>query len=296
MNAHVAFIGIGSNLGDRAGNVERAVAALAELGAVRESSTVYATAPWGKKDQPPFLNAVVRLETELSARALVDAMKAIERRLGRLAGERWGPRIIDLDLLLYDDAEIDEPDLRVPHPQMFERAFVLVPLAELDARFAPLRDALEASELAGVEPWRRETATRMSSENGEGPAARVRALARFLIDGDVARVRIERDDEAIELVRRRSDARAAGAADARAEAAPQRVDTIKADLVGIFHFGRPAPVAGESFDGDREFGFIEALGIRTPVRSIGAGRIVEIGTADGAPVEYGQPLFSVARG
>lgn len=94
------------------------------------TSSVYDTDPVGPP-QPNFLNAVVEVRTSLDARELLALLKSIETRLGRSAGERWGPREIDLDLLLYGDEEVDEPDLRLPHPKMWERSFVLVPLAEI---------------------------------------------------------------------------------------------------------------------------------------------------------------------
>jgi biotin carboxyl carrier protein len=135
----------------------------------------------------------------------------------------------------------------------------------------------------------------MSIDGATGVAERVRALAEFLSATDAVSVRIDRENDTIELVRRASSDIENPNAAVRSEP-PLRVDTIKADLVGIFHLGRPVPVAGETLDGDRELGFIEALGIRTPVRSLGAGRIVTIAIDDGYPVEYGQPLFSIARG
>jgi 2-amino-4-hydroxy-6-hydroxymethyldihydropteridine diphosphokinase len=305
MSSHRAYVAIGTNLGDRERNVEGAVEALRDLGNIAAISTLYRTAPWGNTDQPWFLNGVVALETQCVPRELIDALKAIERRLGRTEGERWGPRIIDLDLLAYDDLTIDEPDLQVPHPHLHERAFVLVPLAELDERFGAQRDALEESQLAGVAPYARpryapvprESVLPMP-ENGLRPlAARVEALAEFLAGGDAVRVRIIRGDEEVEIVRGRSGAMQGTAeTNAQAEAAPQRVDSINADLVGIFHVARPAPVEGEAFEADRELGYIEALGIRTAVHPMGAGRLLSIAAGDGAPVEYGQPLFLVARG
>ncbi len=150
MKAHRAYVGLGANLGEPARNVERAIDLLGELGTVAARSSLYRTRPWGKADQPWFVNAVARLETALAPSALLAALRAMERRLGRVPGERWGPRIIDLDLLTYDGLETDEPGLRVPHPHLRERAFVLVPLAEIDEGFAALRDGLDAWELAGV--------------------------------------------------------------------------------------------------------------------------------------------------
>ena len=150
MEMHAAYVGLGSNLGDPAANVEQAMTALAQLGTVTKRSSLYKTKPWGNRAQPDFVNAAVLLETPLAAADLLAALKTLEKRLGRVDGERWGPRAIDLDLLTYDDLEIDEPGLRVPHPQLFERAFVLAPLAEIDARYGASRDALPCEELAGV--------------------------------------------------------------------------------------------------------------------------------------------------
>ena len=111
------------------------------------------------------------------AHDLLDALHAIERRLGRTAGERWGPRVIDLDLLLYDDLTIADERLRVPHERLAERAFVLVPLAELDDRFAAMRDALPPSELAGVIRVEREGGSVTSPEISSAISRRVRSLA-----------------------------------------------------------------------------------------------------------------------
>jgi 2-amino-4-hydroxy-6-hydroxymethyldihydropteridine diphosphokinase len=130
-----AFVGIGTNLGDRQATIAAALALLAaeesmELVAV---STLRETEPVGYRDQPSFLNGAAQLETDLRPRALLDRLLAIERRLGRVRGEgpRFGPRTIDLDLLVYGDQTIDEPGLTVPHPRLSERRFALEPLAEL---------------------------------------------------------------------------------------------------------------------------------------------------------------------
>lgn len=296
MTEHRAYVGIGTNLGDRVANVERAFAAIAEFGTLLARSSIYRTEPWGKPDQPWFANAVGLLRTSLEPRELLDALLATEQRLGRVPGERWGPRVIDLDLLLYDDLDVDEAGLRVPHPRLRERAFVLVPLAQIDARFAALRDALPKTEARSVAPLG-ESDSGMPVREAHSLAQRVRALASFLAGSDAVRVRIERPGDEVEVARRASGSTAlpAVANRAPAETVPPRVDTIKADIVGIFHTSRPVPVEGEIFEGDRELGYIEALGIRTPIHSMGAGRLVSISALDGAPVEYGQPLFSVAR-
>lgn len=124
-----AFIGLGSNLGDREATVQAALAALPGVVAV---SRLRETAPVGVVDQPPFLNGVARLETELSPHELLETLLSVEQGLGRERLERWGPRTIDLDLLLYGNEVVDEPGLTVPHPRLHERRFVLEPLAELD--------------------------------------------------------------------------------------------------------------------------------------------------------------------
>lgn len=137
-----AYIGVGANLGDPQATVAAALQALTALGRVTARSSFYRTQPWGKRDQPYFVNAVAALETDLAPRALLSALKRLERRFGRVPGERWGPRALDLDILTYGDLRIAEPDLCVPHPRLRERAFVLVPLAEIDPAWAAARDAL----------------------------------------------------------------------------------------------------------------------------------------------------------
>jgi 2-amino-4-hydroxy-6-hydroxymethyldihydropteridine diphosphokinase len=126
-----AYVGLGSNLGDR----EQAIRSAAETIGATRLSEIRETEPWGYKDQPLFLNAVAEVETELGPRALLDELLNVERRLGRERrdGPRYGPRTIDLDLILYGDEVLDEPGLTVPHPHLHERRFVLEPLVELDA-------------------------------------------------------------------------------------------------------------------------------------------------------------------
>jgi 2-amino-4-hydroxy-6-hydroxymethyldihydropteridine diphosphokinase len=130
----VAFLGLGSNLGDRLTNLQAAVDALQNEPGLRvtASSRVWETVPVGGPPQPDYLNAVIRLETDLSARDLLDAARRVEARLGRVRKERWGARTLDVDILLYDEEQIDEPDLVVPHPRMKQRGFVLLPLLELE--------------------------------------------------------------------------------------------------------------------------------------------------------------------
>jgi len=147
-----AFIGLGSNMGDREGWLRRAVELLRaepELEVVAVSS-VRETEPVGYVDQPPFLNAAVEVETSLAARALLDRLLAVEQELGRRRdGPRFGPRTIDLDLLLYGDERVDDPGLTVPHPRLAERRFALEPLHELDSALVvpghgPVSDLLAA--------------------------------------------------------------------------------------------------------------------------------------------------------
>lgn len=132
--ARDAYVALGSNLGDSRATLVGAAEALAALPGSRLAgiSRIYRTPPWGRRDQPDFLNAVVRLRTTLEPHDLLDALMAIERRFGRTRdGERWGPRTLDLDLLHVDGMVLDEPQLTLPHPRMGERAFVLLPLADL---------------------------------------------------------------------------------------------------------------------------------------------------------------------
>ena len=129
-----AFLGLGSNLGDRLGNLQQAVDRLARSRGIRvvRASRVYETAPVGPP-QPDYLNAVLEVDTTLEARGLLETCLEIEAAMGRVRAQRWGPRVIDIDVLTYGGDEIDEPGLIVPHPRMHERAFVLVPLLELEA-------------------------------------------------------------------------------------------------------------------------------------------------------------------
>jgi 2-amino-4-hydroxy-6-hydroxymethyldihydropteridine diphosphokinase len=130
-----AYIGLGGNLGDVSATLERAFAALDALPRTRLTarSSIYRSPAWGMTDQPAFLNAVAALDTGLEPAALLAELLRIERAAGRerIGAMRWGPRTLDLDLLLYADAVIDQPGLRVPHPHLHERAFVLLPLAEI---------------------------------------------------------------------------------------------------------------------------------------------------------------------
>lgn len=153
-----AFAGLGSNVGDRLANLEQAVATLASTEQIEvvAVSRIYETDPIGPP-QPDYLNAVVELRTTLSPRDLLEAVQRAEARVGRTPAERWGPREIDIDLLIYGDERIDDPGLRIPHLGLVRRAFVLVPLhdlaPDLDVPGAgPVSDLLARVDRAGVRP------------------------------------------------------------------------------------------------------------------------------------------------
>lgn len=129
----LVHLGLGTNLGDRAANLHAALDALAELGRLDRVSSVWETAPVGVLDQPAFLNMAAALDTALAPLDLLDALKAAEDRLGRIASRRWGPRLIDLDILLCGDAIMRTERLTLPHPRLHERRFALAPLAEIAA-------------------------------------------------------------------------------------------------------------------------------------------------------------------
>lgn len=153
-----AFLGLGANLGDRLSNLQAAVDLLAAREGVRvlRSSRVYETSPVGPA-QPDFLNAVLEVRTSLPPRGLLRACLEVEAALGRVRGERWGPRPIDVDVLAYGAERIAEADLEVPHPRLAERAFVLVPLLEIapDLELPGLGRlaALRAPDVDGVRPF-----------------------------------------------------------------------------------------------------------------------------------------------
>jgi 2-amino-4-hydroxy-6-hydroxymethyldihydropteridine diphosphokinase len=138
-----AVVGLGGNIGDTRALMSAAVTRLAAHPqiTVEAVSALYETPPWGKTDQPPFLNAAARIGTTLAPRALLGTLLSVERALGRHRAERWGPRTLDLDILLFGDGEVAEPDLRIPHPHLHERAFALRPLIDVmpDAAFAGRR-------------------------------------------------------------------------------------------------------------------------------------------------------------
>lgn len=126
-----AYLGLGSNLGKREEHLHNAVHLLYDSLKLIRISSVYETEPWGYTDQPPFLNLVCQIETDQTPHQVLKAAKKVERRVGRSPGFRYGPRVLDIDLLLYGDQVISTANLTVPHPGMAERAFVLVPMAEI---------------------------------------------------------------------------------------------------------------------------------------------------------------------
>lgn len=152
-------LGLGSNLGDAPGNIARALKLIGERGVARADkiSRLYRTPPWGPVAQPDFANACALAWTRLPPHDLLAALKRIEADMGREASERWGPRLIDLDILFYGERSLDEPGLTLPHKHLFERAFVLIPLADVapDLRIAgrSIAEAAQAIDASGVEIW-----------------------------------------------------------------------------------------------------------------------------------------------
>lgn len=152
--SHVAYLGLGSNLGDRLGQIRRALTFLADAPgiSVEAVSRVYETEPWGYAEQPAFLNAAARIGTTLGPLQLLLALKCAERQVGRERTFRWGPRAIDLDLLIYDDVRVDRRGLKVPHPGLTERAFVLVPLRDVYPDFRDSGGATIDELIARLQP------------------------------------------------------------------------------------------------------------------------------------------------
>ena len=142
---HTAYLGIGSNLGNREENCIRAVELFEKRGIhVRRKSALHETKPWGMNDQPLFLNMAIEIETALNPRELLKMLKEMEKEIGREPTSRWGPRIIDLDILLFNATVVDDDNLSIPHPLMHERDFVLKPLTEIapDAKHPVLHKSI----------------------------------------------------------------------------------------------------------------------------------------------------------
>jgi 2-amino-4-hydroxy-6-hydroxymethyldihydropteridine diphosphokinase len=155
----LVYLALGSNLGDRLANLRSAVAALPPAVSLLDQSPVYETSPWGLTDQPSFLNMVLKGETALPPVDLLDHLKLLEIRLGRQPAVRWGPRSIDMDILFYADRVLNSRGLTLPHPHLQERAFVLVPLADLEPDLVhpvfgrSVRQLLAAVDANGVKPY-----------------------------------------------------------------------------------------------------------------------------------------------
>lgn len=131
MTEHVIYLGLGSNLGERARNLENALMKIAELACIEKKSAIYETEPWGFIEQPNFLNQAVKAKTQLLPLELLSALKSIERTMGRTKSVKNGPRLIDVDILFYDNLVMKTDQLTIPHPFLTQRAFVLVPLNEI---------------------------------------------------------------------------------------------------------------------------------------------------------------------
>jgi len=159
-------LALGSNIGDKAGNIGRALQMLEEGGAltITARSSLYRTAPWGVEDQDWFVNVCALAETSLSPEALLARCKSVEAELGREKSFRWGPRLIDVDILFYGDERIETPDLTVPHKELFNRAFVLVPLAEI----APGRVIAGRTVAEGLRVLKRESGDVIPHSAGRG--------------------------------------------------------------------------------------------------------------------------------
>lgn len=155
---HLVYLALGANLGDRLSNLRAAIRSLPPKVHVLAESRVYETPPWGYTKQPPFLNMAIQAETDLAPAALLSYLKHIEAQIGREESVHWGPRLIDLDILFYDDLTLNSPELVIPHPHLHERGFVLVPLADLapDLEHPRLRrrirDLLATVDLSGITP------------------------------------------------------------------------------------------------------------------------------------------------
>lgn len=258
----VAHLGLGANLGERESNLREALARLRALGRPCPVSPLYETEPWGVAPQPRFLNAVAALETTLGPRDLLVALKAIERAMGREAREVGEPRAIDLDLLLYGDAVLDDRDLVVPHPRLHLRAFVLAPLADLapdllvprvGRRVADLLAALPAGERAGVRLVAREwTGLRTEAFADAG------ALAEAAADRFAARVTARPDFVTALPTGRTPDPLYAGL---RARAAAGRLDASRLRVVGLDEYVGIGRDDRRSFYRELRDELLDALGV-----------------------------------
>jgi 2-amino-4-hydroxy-6-hydroxymethyldihydropteridine diphosphokinase len=155
----IIYLALGTNIGDRRGNLRAALAALPPEVSILAESGIYETPAWGYEDQPTFLNMAVKGETNLEPLALLEHLKHLENELGRTPTFRWGPRLIDIDILFYDSLVLSSPQLVIPHPRLHERAFVLVPLADIAPDFLHLvlgktiRQLKEDMDSSGIKPY-----------------------------------------------------------------------------------------------------------------------------------------------
>ena len=156
MDKHTVYLALGSNLEDRMQNLKEALNSLSPQMVVKAKSHIYETLPWGYEDQPKFLNQVLKVETYVEPQPLLKHLKRLEIALGRRASFRNGPRLIDIDILLYDDLVLDIPGLCIPHPHMHERGFVLLPLMDIAPDLIhpvtkkSVREMVAHSNLAGI--------------------------------------------------------------------------------------------------------------------------------------------------
>jgi 2-amino-4-hydroxy-6-hydroxymethyldihydropteridine diphosphokinase len=154
---HTAYIALGSNLEDRAANLRTAVRSMPPEVVPVDCSPVYQTPPWGFENQPPFLNQVIKARTNLKPEDLLGFLKQLEKVIGRKQTFRYGPRLIDLDILFFDELIINSSDLKIPHPRMQDRAFVLVPLSEIAPDYlhpvllVPVRDLVSVIDIDGID-------------------------------------------------------------------------------------------------------------------------------------------------
>ena len=159
MNEHIVYLALGTNLGDRLANLKQAITALTPQLEVKAKSHVYETAPWGFEDQPKFLNQVIKAKTYLDPEPLLKHLKRLELALGRKESFPNGPRLIDLDILFYDDLVLNTPPLTLPHPRLHKRAFVLLPLMDIDPDFVHpghkknVREMLAECNTDGIEKF-----------------------------------------------------------------------------------------------------------------------------------------------
>lgn len=159
MKEHIVYLALGSNLGDRLANLKQAIAALPPQMEVTAKSSVYETPPWGYEDQPKFLNQVIKATTYLDAEPLLKHLKRLEVALGRQESFPKGPRLIDMDILFYDDLVLNNASLIIPHPRLHERGFVLLPLMDINPELVhpvnkkSVREMVAGCDVRGIEKF-----------------------------------------------------------------------------------------------------------------------------------------------